>query len=468
LHANILPIVANRRQLIVAKQTPALGVAVSPTSKSSPGHFRWVIVATLCAVALVLYVDRINIAIAAPHIAHELGLSPQALGRVLSAFLFGYALGLVPGGWLADRFGAYRVLAAAGVVWAILTLLIACIPGVRGTSHSSVEALLVVARFALGLAEACAYPAFARALANWMRHGERAVAIGLVTMGSNVGGVLTPLLISWIIGRSNWRYSFLLSAIITLAVILCWSLIGSNEPETSGRVSANERLFIALGRGEDVPVKPDRGWYRRMARSREVYLLCASCFFLGISGFVFVTWFYTYFVEVRGASSLYSAVTTSMTYLTAAVGALAGGILCDVSVRKWGAPWGRRLVPLAAMTVSGVVCIVAPLIRDNNVSAILFSLAAGLQVVPAPAFWATVMDVTRRGPALVGGLMNGSGNLGAALGTIVFPWLVSEVGWQLALQIAGSTGIVCGLIWLLIDSSRQIDAATPTPFGAPA
>jgi len=68
-----------------------------------PGRHRWAIVAILCAVAFVLYVDRINISVSAPHVATEFGLSSQALGNVLSAFLFGYALGLVPGGWLADR-----------------------------------------------------------------------------------------------------------------------------------------------------------------------------------------------------------------------------------------------------------------------------------------------------------------------------------------------------------------------------
>ena len=113
------------------------------------------------------------------------------------------------------------------------------------------------------------------------------------------------------------------------------------------------------------------------------------------------------------------------------------------------------------MTVSGLLCILAPAIRNNTASAILFALAAGLQVVPAPAFWATIIDITRRGPAIVGGFMNGSGNLGAALGTIAFPWLVSRMDWQLALQVAGSTGIVSGLVWLLIDSSRQIDSLQP-------
>ena len=87
-------------------------------------------------------------------------------------------------------------------------------------------------------------------------------------------------------------------------------------------------------------------------------------------------------------------------------------------------------------------------------------MAAGLQFLAAPAFWATVIDITRRGPAILGGFMNGSGNLGAAVGTITFPWVVSRMGYQYALQWAGVAGIVSGLVWLLIDSSRRIDSAS--------
>src|SRR6266567_1715464 len=90
-------------------------------------RFRWTIVAILCAVAFVLYVDRINVSISAPYIATEFGLSAQSVGNILSGFLFGYALGLIPGGWLADRFGPHRVLATAGVCWAILTALAGCV-----------------------------------------------------------------------------------------------------------------------------------------------------------------------------------------------------------------------------------------------------------------------------------------------------------------------------------------------------
>src|SRR5256885_1122554 len=97
-------------------------------SPSAPGRHRWTIVTILCAVAFVLYIDRINISVSAPHIAAEFGLSSQSLGNVLSAFLFGYALGLVPGGWLADRYGAHKVLTVAGIFWAVLTALMGGIP----------------------------------------------------------------------------------------------------------------------------------------------------------------------------------------------------------------------------------------------------------------------------------------------------------------------------------------------------
>src|SRR5207244_2145787 len=85
------------------------------------------------------------------------------------------------------------------------------------------------------------------------------------------------------------------------------------------------------------------------------------------------------------------------------------------------------------------------------------ALGAGFQFAAAAAFWATVIDITRRGTGILGGLMNASGNLGQALGTISFPWFVAQLGWQTALQIAGACSILSGLLWIFIDSSRQLD-----------
>ena len=326
----------------------------------STSRHRWVILAVLCMVAFVLYVDRVNISVSAPQIATEFDLSSQSLGNVLSAFLFGYAVGLVPGGWLADRFGAHRVLTVAGIFWAALTALIGFTPAAIARAQHAGTALFLM-RFLLGLAEACAYPTFARALANWMRRSERAKASGLIHMGSNLGGIFTPVFVAFVIRHFGWRPSFLLSALITFVVALWWWRTGTDEPSENPRVSLSELRLIESEREELQFEKTDLKWFKRLARSREAYMLCLSCFFMGISGFVFLTWFYTYLVRVRGVNDLYSAVLTSLTYLTGAVGALFGGIFCDASVRSWGSPWGRRIVPLISMTASGLLCIIAPL-----------------------------------------------------------------------------------------------------------
>lgn len=427
----------------------------------TPTRFRWTVVALLCAVAFVLYIDRINIMITAPHLEKEFDLSSQMMGNVLSAFLFGYALGLVPGGWLADRFGPHRVLAFACLSWSVLTGLMGCIQkGMMGHMVDS-GALLITARFLLGICEACAYPTFNRALANWMRRGERAFSSGLIHCGSGLGGAFTPVFIALIVQQLGWRQSFWLSGAITFGVAILWWRVATDYPSQHPRVNIGELQAIAAEREELKTDAPDWQWYKRLARSQNAYMLCASEFLYGVSGFVFLTWFYIYFVKVRGAGDFYSAALSSLTYLTMAIGAPIGGVLCDVCVRRWGTPWGRRTVPLVSIALSGVLGIIAPAIANNTLSAIVFSVAAGLQFVAASAFWATVIDITRRGTGVLGGLMNGTGNLGSAIGTVTFPWLVDHVGWELALQLAGVAGVASGLVWMFIDSSRQIDQAVP-------
>jgi len=121
-----------------------------------------------------------------------------------------------------------------------------------------------------------------------------------------------------------------------------------------------------------------------------------------------------------------------------------------------------------AIASAGVLCAIAPVLRNNTVAGIVFATAAGLGFVAAPGIWATVIDITRRGPGILGGFLTGAGNVGGALGTIVFPWLVARLGWQLSLQIAGYTGVISGLLWFWVDASRQIDMVQQAPSLPPA
>ncbi len=444
---------------MTAASNDNLPPASAPNGLAGSGRtrFRWVIVGMLCAVAFVLFVDRINMTVAAPYMQDEFAFSEEALGWILGAFLFGYAIGLVPGGWLADRFGPWRVLSAAGLSWAALTVWM----GLTRTELLGVPlnpfTTLVVARFLLGVCEACAFPTFARAVANWMRRSERAVATGLVQAGSGLGGALTPIIIASIILCLGWRESFLISAVLTFVVASLWWRLARDYPSQHQRVSDEERRYIAQDREESEPQSADWQWFALLVRSRSAYMLCVSQFFFGLAGFVFFSWFYKYFKQVRQAGDMYSAVLQSLTFLAMAVGAAVGGYLCDWCVKKLAGPWGRRTVPLIVITLAGCFGIIAPVVGNNTLSAILFALTAGLLYTAASGFWSTVIDLTRRGTGILGGIQNGANWLGGAIGTVSYPWLRAAMGWNAALQLAGVMGIVSGLTWLLIDSTRQID-----------
>jgi MFS family permease len=132
-----------------------------------------------------------------PSFLRELGLSEDHVGDVLSSFFFAYALGQLPAGRLADRFGPRRMLVAYIVLWSTCTAL---------TGFAATLAALVVVRLACGLAEAGAYPASARVIARWFPFGHRARANSLVAFGGRVGSAIAPWLTVSVIGALGaWR-----------------------------------------------------------------------------------------------------------------------------------------------------------------------------------------------------------------------------------------------------------------------
>src|SRR5262249_48164500 len=108
---------------------------------------------------LINYIDRGNLATAVPLIHDELGLSATQLGFLLSAFYYSYVAFMIPAGWLAERYGPHKVLAAGISIWGIATLL---------TGFASGFWSLLILRLLLGVGESAGFPSasllFARGL----------------------------------------------------------------------------------------------------------------------------------------------------------------------------------------------------------------------------------------------------------------------------------------------------------------
>ena len=159
----------------------------------SPTRVRYVVLGLTTMVAVLLYLDRICLSFAALYVKEDLGISNEQMAVVLSAFFWAYALGQLPAGWLADRFGARLMLAVYVAVWSTFTGLLAFAHGLM---------ILIVLRLGCGLFEAGGYPAAAGLIAKWIPLSRRGLASGIVSVGGRLGGAFAPVFTAYLIFAS--------------------------------------------------------------------------------------------------------------------------------------------------------------------------------------------------------------------------------------------------------------------------
>src|SRR5206468_3732694 len=172
-----------------------------------------VVLAMLCVMYFITYIDRVNISTAASEIQKDLGLSNTELGFVFSAFAYPYLLFQVFGGWVGDRFGPRLTLLACGVIWAAATIL----TGLAGTLTT-----LFLVRVMLGVGEGATFPVATRAMQSWTPAGRRGFAQGLTHAFARFGNAVTPPIVAWLIALVTWRGSFVALGCCSLLWILAW------------------------------------------------------------------------------------------------------------------------------------------------------------------------------------------------------------------------------------------------------
>ena len=160
------------------------------------GRYRWAICALLFFVITINYIDRQVLGVLKPVIEDDLGWSEVDYGNIVSAFQFSYGIGLLVVGRLLDRVGTRRGMAIAIALWSLAAMF-----------HSVARSVLafMLARVVLGLAESAAYPGAVKAVAEWFPQRERALAVGFLNAGANVGVMMTPIVGIMVAGFYGWQ-----------------------------------------------------------------------------------------------------------------------------------------------------------------------------------------------------------------------------------------------------------------------
>jgi len=415
-------------------ETPSAPISTAPTSTNKR------LVLLLMAVTSVGYVCRVAVTVVAPNMMKEFGLTQAQMGTVFSAFLVGYTFFQVPSGGLADRVSARRIFLVLCVGWALLTALTALV-GWRGFGLAMVIPQLWLIRALFGVLAAPTYPTSGRTIAITMPPRLQARANGLVLASVGVGSAVAPLLLAPITGHYGWRTALGVAALLGVVAGVLWWRFGprefhsreiSNEPP-----AANNSAPTASPAASPQPL-----------RSRSFWFLSASYLLQGYLGYIFVFWFYLYLVQVRHFEVLKAASFTALPWIATMFAIPLGGVLSDAAVTRWGATWGRRSVPLAALCAAAIFLVIGARTPNPMVAVAALTTCTVLVLCTEGPFWATMTQLSGEHSGIAGGTMNFGSNLGGMVSPALTPWLAERIGWGTALSLTAALAVVAGLLWL--------------------
>ena len=383
--------------------------SVAMTVSERPTRIRWLMIGMIFVVDVLMFIDRVNISIAAKYIIPEYDLTEVQMGSVFSAFVLGYALLQIPGGWLGDRFGPRRVLTVAISWWSVFTAVTAIAGELFLVSLLGIVGSFIVVRVLIGVGEAAALPNRNRLIANWIPSHERALAIGIGGSGSMLGAALTPPLIVTLMLTLGWRAAFYLAGAAGIGLAVLWYWLARNRPEQHPWLNNPELRYITQGADEaGLPGSDSDGsnpWLA-LLYNRSLWCVTAAYFTIGYIAYLYFSWFYLYLVNVRGFSLTHGGFYGSLPFLTAAVVAPVAGWLSDHWSQRYGKRAGRCALGIIGLLLgAGWIC--AGAAATHPLWAVVFlSLGAGSLFLGVPACFATTIDLAKSHAGIAGGFMN--------------------------------------------------------------
>lgn len=433
---------------------PHISVAERPTRR------RYRVIALLCAMYLITYMDRTNLSIIAPLISKEFNFDKLTMGFIFSAFSWSYTIFQMPCGYLGDRYGPRRMLGTFALYWSALTAVIIAARTATG---------FWLARFFFGIGEAGAFPTATRAMRFWVPASERGFAQGFTHAFSRLGSALTPPLTVWVARRWGWRAAFLFFAVVGGVWAILWLLTYHDRPEQDDKVNDAELAVIrgnrdSTGSGTEVhkdvslgAARPSVAW-DALLTSRNMWAINIQYFAYGYSLWFYLTWLPTYFIDVRHFSFIATGIYSSIPFLAGMIGDTVGGWLCDeIGKRTGNLRLSRSGVGAAAMALTTIFLIPGAATGRPVLAVILLSVAAFFLEMNIGPAWAVVMDVGGEYSGTVSGMMNMFGSLAGGLSPIIFAAVWQRTGSSvLPFLISGSLMVVGAVAWLFIDPGRPV------------
>ena len=418
---------------------------------------RHVVLAVLCLLYFVAYVDRVNISVTGPIIRRELRLTPTELGLIFSAFAYPYAVMQIVGGWSSDKFGPRLVLTVLSLLWSVATIM-------TGLSWS--VASLIVARVLVGVGEGGVFPTATRALTFWMPVSERAFAQGNIHSSARLGGALTTPIVLALVAWSGWRHSFIALGFASALCTAMWVIVFRDGPAEHPWVTTTELHEVSRDGAPARGVPARTPWVEIGSR---MWLVTIVDFCYGWSLWVFLTWLPSYLSDARGFTLSAMALGTMLPLMAGVIGDTMGGVVSDRLFRQTGNLRFARRAPLIAGLLGALIFII-PAVMSHSAQGAVFGLALGfffLELTNA-VLWALPIDIAGSHAGTASGMMNSGFGIAGMVSPVVFGIIVERTGrYDLPFFLSSGLLLVGAICSMFVDPTDTVQRRAEWPSGAP-
>ncbi|OWW19545.1 MFS transporter [Noviherbaspirillum denitrificans] len=411
------------------------------------GKVRWTMLAMVFFATTLNYIDRAALGIMQPVLAKAMSWTAQDYANINFWFQAGYAIGYVLQGRLIDRIGVKTGFAMAVLVWSA-----------AAAAHGMVASVVgfMVCRFVLGLAEAGNYPSCIKTIRQWFPVGERAIATGVFNAGTNVGAMVTPLLIPFVMTVWGWQAAFFLIGAVGLVWLAIW-LKSYYNPENHPSVRRSELDYIQHGHE---PVQP------QVSMARVLRLRATWAYALGNALTAPVFWFYLYWLPPYlnkqynlGISVVQMGLPLIVIFLAADFGSVFGGVLSSSMI-------GRRMKPITARLLSMFLCAlcITPVVLASSASGVwtavfYISLAIAAHQAWTVNLWSLAMDMAPKNA------VSSAFGVGGTCGAIGGMFMTQLVGYVLTttdnnysvLFMMVPAAYFIALVWVYLVAPRKVE-----------
>ncbi|HEY9533253.1 MAG TPA: MFS transporter [Mucilaginibacter sp.] len=383
---------------------------------NQPGNYRWIVCALLFFATTVNYLDRQIIGLLKPILAEKFHWSEIDYKNIVQAFQACYAIGLLVFGRVVDKIGTKMGYIASIIIWSVSAM-----------AHALVRTTLGfgIVRGALGLGESGNFPTAIKVVAEWFPKKERATATGIFNSGANIGAVVAPILVPFILGIYGWQMAFIITGAIGFVWLVFW-IIFYEIPSKQKRLSAAEYELIHSDIDEVAVNAADEkqiGW-GQLLKYRQTWFFIFGKLLTDPVWWFFLFWLPSYFASTFNLDLTKPSLPLVIVYSASTVGSVGGGYLSSWFIKRGWPVFKARKIAMLLFAICVVPIVAAKYAVGIWQAVALISLAVAAHQAWSANIFTTASDMfPKRAISSVVGI----GSMAGALGGFLFPDFIGYI-----------------------------------------